>query len=1486
MPVRKKNQTRVEFSGGTYFGPVYVADHIEVPRQPQRALRGLPRKAQVFKGRETDLAALLELLEPDGAAAAQSPVGVITGLPGVGKTELAVQAAHAALENGWFPGGVLFIDLRGYDQERPLTAEAALDEMLRMMGIAAEDIPPGDYRARLFSSVLAECAATGWPVLVVIDNVASSEIAKALVPAAATTLVTSRDAMAGITGQRIDLGELSEVAAVEMLAAELQVSHPTDTRVADQYEDALSIARLCGELPLALHIIAALLTGNTTRPLSSMARDLRDASTRLDEMRYPEDTKGERGVRAAFDLSYRKLDAEQARVLRLLPINLGQEISTEAVAAMAELDVRTARQRLEELRSTHLIKAGSSYGQNGRWQMHDLISLYVSGITQQRDKQVAFFQLLFYYLENTRAAADLLDPVGARPGDSPFADRGQALEWLDTEYSNLTPFGYFFPSEPEFARTLTTDLFLWLWRYFELRRRTDDWITFTSNALAVAQALGDRGREGEALTKLGGAFRQARRFDEAVDACRDAISIQRELGDRHAEGVALNNLAAALLESRRYDEGIAASQDAAAIFQETSDRRREGIALANLGGALLGTRQYAQSAAAYEQAARLFREVGDQLGESSALTNLGNALRLSGGEPAEGIDLHRQAAAVMAEAGDWHGQGMALVNLSAALLAAGNLDEAIATAREAARLMRDTDDPHGLGSALMNLGTGLLETDRAGEAVETLGDAMTAYHLSGDQDAEAEARIRLGNALEQAGNRAAAIEAFRAAAEMCHDTANRRREGQALGELGSALLEAKKGREAVTTLRAAAAASRAAGDYQSEAKALMGLGTALLRGHAADDAAAAYSDAMKLYRRADNEELANLASQAVLAAQTVKHVIVELNARLAAGRFEEAIDDYLTSNARRADDRDYAGDMAAELGGSLRAACRFGQAMAILEDAVTAFREAGEPGKEHAARAELEAAREAQLKAQAAADALEQALRSADVDGQALQVAIDEVGHHLGPHDARFFRLLSASPGPDISLPAAAILANTDRATTLARLEELSGLAAGRKHRELSRRISDLYQDDVKAARGALGVLTQMRLVERDPAGRDRWLLPTAIRPYAAQQSRKYARQDLRDTVQTLLHLYYLAGAHAASVSLDSGIIAPALRESQANGLRWLDAEYQNLVGTVRDAADNDLGAVIALDLTRSLHHIMSLKRQVDDDIELGQIASRAARRLHDRHAEAVVLRNLGGTLVKAERQDEAITPLRNALAIYQDLGDLHGEGTTMTSLGSALTHAGQLAEAGLMLRAAIDIHHRNGSSFSEAVALASLGTLLDTTGQIEEAITSFKAADRIYRKIGDQQHRSGTLANLAGTLRKAGHYDEADKTYKRAATLARLTGDWLLVAVALAGLAEVYRATGRQDQADDLLQEVAQLAPGTDDARDRGQAGAGAPVWTRLPVDLYGAVPPVPAGWVPTGELPRILTVISSINSLPRYARTAEIGTLILRSRSSMRAM
>ena len=246
--------------------------------------------------------------ETDPQEITDPPVCVVAvaGMPGVGKTELAVQAARAGLRKGWFPGGALFADMMGYDPARRREPAEALDGLLRALGMPGENIPAFEEdRARLYASVLAKYAEEGRCILVVIDNASSAEQVRPLLPAdeATRAIVTSRDDL-GMPGTRlVDLGVLTREQSVEVLDRALQAARPGDTRVTDAPDAAAQIADLCGGLPLALQIIAALLAEDPGRSLRTMAADLSAAAFLLEEMQI-----GERAVRAAFELSYQRLD--------------------------------------------------------------------------------------------------------------------------------------------------------------------------------------------------------------------------------------------------------------------------------------------------------------------------------------------------------------------------------------------------------------------------------------------------------------------------------------------------------------------------------------------------------------------------------------------------------------------------------------------------------------------------------------------------------------------------------------------------------------------------------------------------------------------------------------------------------------------------------------------------------------------------------------------------------------------------------------------------------------------------------------------------------------------------------------------------------------------------------------------------------------------------------------------------------------------------
>src|SRR6516164_3964729 len=271
------------------------------------ALGQLPALVAGFTGRDEELAQITALLDPARNVGAVV-VSAVAGLAGVGKTALAVQAAHAVCQAGWFPGGVLFIDLHGYD-DTPVQPGQALDALLRALGIAAEHIPPGDEeRAGLYRSKLAHISE---PLLVVVDNASSEAQVRPLLPGLGPhrVVVTSRHTLAGLPARLVDVTVLDEEAAVALLDAALREARPGDDRVAADWPGALRLAGICGGLPLALQITGALLKADPSCTISDLAEELIDEIHRLEALRY-DDGSGTSApsVAAAFELSYRQLD--------------------------------------------------------------------------------------------------------------------------------------------------------------------------------------------------------------------------------------------------------------------------------------------------------------------------------------------------------------------------------------------------------------------------------------------------------------------------------------------------------------------------------------------------------------------------------------------------------------------------------------------------------------------------------------------------------------------------------------------------------------------------------------------------------------------------------------------------------------------------------------------------------------------------------------------------------------------------------------------------------------------------------------------------------------------------------------------------------------------------------------------------------------------------------------------------------------------------
>ncbi|WP_405428452.1 tetratricopeptide repeat protein [Streptomyces erythrochromogenes] len=931
---RQGGATSNTISGGIFFHAVIQGRDITVQLPPaiDPALAGLPKPASAFTGRGQHVERLLANLAPaTGGGGEQRTVLVsaVSGLAGIGKTELVIQTASQALRQpGWFPGGVLFVDLFGYDPERSLSPERALEGLLRALAVPGEHIPGGlEDRQRLYRSVLAAYAREGRRILVVVDNASTTGQASPLLPTDGinAALVTSRHTLDGLDARLHDLDILDTEASTAVLDQALRHARGNDdTRFTDDADAATVIARLCAGLPLALRIAAALLAAAPARPASSLAAALQAEHTRLDKLARPD-----RAVRAAFDLSYQHLTPDQARIFRLLPLNPGPDLATDATAHLGNTGPDQAEELLQQLAEAHLIEPGSSWG---RWRMHDLVRLYADdhgrthATPDQRDS--ARTRLFTHYQDCAQAADTHLRELPG-PRALRFPDPAAALRWLDGEHANLTATATAAPALGH--PNITTSLASTLVQYLRYRRYFDDLITLSTAALTVCREAGNRHGEGGALNNLGIALREVRRFEEAIDAHTQAITICRELGDRSGASTRLTNLGIALREVRRFEEAIDAHTQATTICRELGDHYGEGIALHNLGGALQQVRRFEEAVDALAQATTIYRQSGDQHGENKALYTLGGAL-LQMRRFEEAIDTLTQATTICRELGDRHGEGQALNNLGIALQRVRRFEEAINTLTQATTIYRDTSDRHGEGQALNNLGITLQEVRRFEEAINTLTQATTIYRDTSDRHGEGQALDHLGIALREVRRFEEAIDAHTRAIAIYRDAGDRHGEGSALNNLGGVLQRLGRFEEAINAHSLASTICRELDDHHGEGIALSNLGGALQQVRRFEEAVDALTQATTNFREVgDRHGGGGALNNLGLALRQM-------------GRFQEAIDALTQATTIYRDTGDHHGEGQAlyNLGIALREMRRFEEAIDALAQATTIYRELGD----------------------------------------------------------------------------------------------------------------------------------------------------------------------------------------------------------------------------------------------------------------------------------------------------------------------------------------------------------------------------------------------------------------------------------------------------------------------------------------------------------------------------------------------------------------
>ncbi|MBE1488550.1 tetratricopeptide (TPR) repeat protein [Plantactinospora soyae] len=506
--------------------------------QTATSARRMPGPVTDFVGRTRELAALDRLAQRPRPGPA---LGIVHGVGGVGKTALVLHWAHAAAAN--FPDGAVYVDLYGHAAPGPISPEKGLRLVLRQLGLTDDRLPDDAEELTAFY----HASMTGCRLLV-LDNVPAAAHVRAALPVDAnvTLIAVSREALPGLSvherARQIRLEPMPVDDATQLLAA------VSGGRLPDVSPGPLAeLARLCDGMPLALRIIGCRLADDPHLEPEAIVAELTPEDKRLAALEIDDEDRGMRGV---FDSSYRRLDADLARLFRLLGTLPVVAVSPACAAVAAALPAPDARRLLQSLSRRQLAAPDA----NGDYRMHELIRLFAReracAEESATDLSAAVRRAADWYLDTAFHAYPLLSPRRAgraepdlaHPPAQPlrFTSRDAALAWFGAERDNLVALirdlgrrGWH-----RAAAELAGSLFA----FYHQHRLWRDWVEAYSSAQESARLWGDWYAESRILVGLGVAYKQLGRYEQAAEAYHRALDIATAGGDVLSTGPILVNL--------------------------------------------------------------------------------------------------------------------------------------------------------------------------------------------------------------------------------------------------------------------------------------------------------------------------------------------------------------------------------------------------------------------------------------------------------------------------------------------------------------------------------------------------------------------------------------------------------------------------------------------------------------------------------------------------------------------------------------------------------------------------------------------------------------------------------------------------------------------------------------------------------------------------------------------------------------------------------
>lgn len=696
-------------------------------------------------------------------------------MPGSGKTALAVHAAHRLRDH--FPDGRVFIDLRGHAPfQPPLTSAEALQQLLRLLG------PPSAALPQDLPELVAlwRTTARSRRFLAVLDDAADAAQITPLLPGdcAAAIIVTSRQQLTGLPGlpgvHHVALGALTRADSVALLQRML------GGKQAPSAAEAATLARLCGDLPLALAITTRRLLARPSWSISDLVARFGQASGRLPELRD-----SHYAMAQAFDVSYRTLTPVQQKIFRRIGLHIGTEFGPEATAALTGLPIEETERVLEDFLAVNLISEPAPH----RYRLHDLLREYASSLARrdaEADNRLALQRLLDHYLHSADRADRAAYPHRLRitlpdPPRTPARHVPDPHHWFTSEGPNLL-------AALEYTRAHGSPHRRALFAHTMAGFLGSEGYLGTAAPLLRAtvvhwQNTGDQRSHGRALIDLSGICANAGSYDEAIRSAQTALELATELHDEDLEAEALHQLSISYWHTARHTEALHQQQRALSIRLRKPDRLQQGRSFNLLGMLSLRLERHKDALKYFLNGLARFRDVGDRRGQFIALNNL--------------AELYKEA---------------------------GSLDNAIGAYRKSIEIARNLGSTGQYAILQMNLADTLRAHGRPQEALELYDQTLPVLRTIGDRRSEAIARNGLGRALHATGRSEQALPHHATALTIARTIHAVLEECQVLRALGEAEHATGRLTQARAHLTASLALSQQLNAPSEEAETLRALG--------------------------------------------------------------------------------------------------------------------------------------------------------------------------------------------------------------------------------------------------------------------------------------------------------------------------------------------------------------------------------------------------------------------------------------------------------------------------------------------------------------------------------------------------------------------------------------------------------------------------------------------------------------------------------------